>query len=177
MTMRLTDRTPRATVAAVLAAAALAGCGGSSSDNTTATTATATTVNGKPTTLTGSQTADLTNASQSLVSAASTFLVAINRCPALKDRKACVRRAVKRADPVIVKSRDTIAKLAEAVGGDCSAQLTDVRSKITDVTDTLGPMAEATSKGSLRSAQRLGNDAQLSLRSFATSSLIVDRAC
>ena len=173
--MRLTDRTPRAAVAAVLAAAALAGCGGSSSKN--ATTTTATTVNGKPTTLTGSQKADLTAASQATVSAASTFLVAINRCPAVKDRKACVRRAVNRSEPVITKSRDAIARLAESVGGDCAVQLADVRSKITDVTDTLGPMAEATSKGSLRSAGALGNDAQLSLRSFATSSQIVDRAC
>jgi hypothetical protein len=174
MTMRLTDRTPCAVVAAALAAAALAGCGSSSKD---ATATTATTVNGKPTTLTGSQRADVTAASQSLISAASTFLVAINRCPAVKDRKACVRRSVKRADPVITKSRDAIARLAESVGGDCAVQLTDVRSKITDVTDTLGPMAEATSKGSLRSAGALGNDAQLSLRSFATSSQIVDRAC
>jgi outer membrane murein-binding lipoprotein Lpp len=175
MPMRLSDRTLRAGVAAVLAVTALAGCGGSSSKNTTATTAT--TVNGKPTTLTGSQTADLTAASQALVSAASTFLVAINRCPATKDRKACVRRSVNRADPVITKSRDAIARLSESVGGDCKLQLADVRSKITDVTDTLGPMAEATSKGSLRSAGALGNDAQLSLRTFATSSLIVDRAC
>ncbi len=175
--MRLSDRTLRATVAAVLAATALAGCGGSSSDTATATTTTATTANGKPTTLTGSQTADLTAARQSIVNAASGFLVTINRCPALKDRKACVRRAVKRADPVIRKSRDTIAALAASVGGDCAAQIGDVRSKITDVTDTLGPMAESTSTGNLRNAQRLGSEAQVSLRAFATSALIVDRAC
>ena len=81
------------------------------------------------------------------------------------------------SEPVVKKTRDSIAALSERVGGDCSAQLKDVRSKITDVTDVLGAMADATQKSNLRSAEQLGNDAQVTLRSFATSSLIIERAC
>jgi hypothetical protein len=177
MAMRLSDRTLRATVAAVLLATALVGCGGSSGKTTATTATTPATVSGKPTKLTGSQTADFTAASQSFISSISTFLVKINRCPAAKDRPTCVRRAVKRTEPVVKKTRDSIATLAERVGGDCSAQLKDVRSKITDVTDVLGAMADATQKSNLRSAESLGGNAQLSLRAFATSSQIVQRAC
>lgn len=168
--------------AALLAALLLAGCGGSSSDRATTTAAVAP----APTTttdatgaarLTAAQMARLRRTSRSFVSGVTTFLAALNRCTPAKARAACVRRAVDRAEPVVQRTRSRVSALATGVGGDCSAQLGDLRSKITAVTDVLGPMAEATARGSFRSVGRLGTDAQASLRSFATSSLIVDRAC
>jgi hypothetical protein len=167
---------------ALLVALLLAGCGGSSSDSakTTATVApptTATTDSTKPAKFTPAQTARVRKASQSFVSAVTIFLSRLNRCPASKSRGTCVRRAADRAERVVARTRRTVRTLTAAVGPDCALQLDDVSSKITDVTDVLSPMAEATQRGELRDAGRLGVNAQTAVRSFASSSVILERAC
>lgn len=171
-----------ATVALILivgAAIVVGGCGGSDEQETNATAPAQTSTAGSdaPKTLSATQTTRFDKANRSFVSAASLFLAKLNGCAAAKDRKACVRRAAGRAERAVTRSRDTVSMLASRVSGSCSNQLGDVRSRITDVTDVLGPMAEATQKGKLRNAANLGLQAQASLRSYAASTLIMQRAC
>ncbi|MEA2150137.1 MAG: hypothetical protein QOD69_1967 [Solirubrobacteraceae bacterium] len=177
---RGSHRALRAAGLAALAAIALAGCGGGSTDSATSTAAaTPTTTAGstQPATLSAAQRARFDKATKSFLSAATLFLGQINACVPSAGRKACVRRAVDRAQRVVRRTRDTVSTLATRAGGGCATQLGDVRSKITDVTDVLGPMAEATQKGQLRNAGRLGQNAQVTLRSYASSAQIVQRAC
>jgi hypothetical protein len=164
--------------AAVLLTLLLAGCGGSSSDSGTTTAAvTPAPTTTTPATLTETQMALLQRTSRSFVSSITTFTAALNRCVPAQDRAGCVQRAADRAERVVRRSRTRVSKLATGVGGDCQTQLSDVRGKMTEVTDILSPMAEATLRGRFRGASRLGANAQTALRGFAASSLIVDRAC
>jgi hypothetical protein len=160
---------------------ALAGCGGGSPDRTTTTaaagTSTTTPASTQPATLTAAQRTRFDKTTKAFLSATSLFLVRINACIPSADRKACVSRAADRAQRVVTRTRGTVSTLATRAGGGCATQLGDVRAKIKDVTDVLGPMAEATQKGDLRDAGRLGQNAQVTLRDYATSAQVVQRAC
>ncbi|MEA2156930.1 MAG: hypothetical protein QOE11_3070 [Solirubrobacteraceae bacterium] len=153
---------------------ALSGCGGSSSKPATTTTATAA-VAEKP--LDQSQRDRVDRVDQRVISSASLFLSKINRCAARKRRKACVKSAIAPAERAVRNARATLVALKAAAGGQCADALSTVKDKITDVTDVLGPMAQATQTGDVAVSTRLGANAQTELRSFAALSLSAQTVC
>jgi hypothetical protein len=156
-------------VPALIALLVLAGCGGSSSSSKTATTAS------KPLSQADLDLAD--RSVKSLASTVTTYLVKVNHCAQSKRRARCVKAVVKPAEAAVNRTRTTLTALQRKSAGSCANQLASLSSSLTELTGTLGPLAQATLQGGSTSTVRLGTDAQNGLRTFAGSSVLVQQAC
>jgi hypothetical protein len=188
-TGRFADVTPlRRTLPALTAVAllAVAGCGGSSKNATATTpaavappadTATAATHPGKPAKLEDFQLLRVSNATQSFLSAQTTYISKVSRCVVSARPKACVKRVVKPAETSVASMRNTATRLYADVSGDCALQIDALAGKISEVTDVLGPVAQAASTGSRTVVTRLVPNVQDELRAFASAAAQVQTVC
>jgi hypothetical protein len=181
-------RSLRRTLPALTAVAllAVAGCGGSSKNATPTTpagvappadTATAATHPGKPAKLEDFQLLRVSNATQSFLSAQTTYISQVSRCVVSAKPKACVKRVVKPAEKSVASMRSTATRLYADVSGDCALQIDALAGKISEVTDVLGPVAQAASTAGQAVVTRLVPNVQDELRSFASAAAQVQTVC